>query len=279
MVNRKELNPNASPQAAFGARLRSLREARGLRQDELGALMGYSGKHISAIETGRKTPSLPFSRATDVAFGLEGTGDTFERAWRELKHGALLEGFPEYVGYESRAVEIRLYEVGIVPGLLQTPEYASALAEEQIKRGAITPAQAHERVSLVAERQVVLARTPPPLILVVLDESCIRRPVGEPEVMREQLSRLLEFAERPNTALQVADFAMGARRPFDLPVTVATLPDRSLVFYAESAARGHVERDGRFITPILTDYHHMQKYALPQAQSLTMIDQVRKGTP
>ncbi|MFI1825064.1 helix-turn-helix domain-containing protein [Streptomyces sp. NPDC020412] len=278
MVNRKELNPNASPQAAYGARLRSLREARGLRQDELGALMGYSGKHVSAIETGRKTPSLPFSRSTDVAFGLEGTGDTFERAWRELKHGALLEGFPEYVGYESRAVEIRLYEVGVVPGLLQTPEYASALAEEQVKRGAITPAQAHERVSLVAERQAVLARTPPPLVLVVLDESCIRRPVGEPAVMNAQLERLMEFAERPNAALQVANFEMGARRPFSLPLYVLTLPDRVLMSYAESAHRGHLERDGKFVLPILTDYHHMQKYALPQAQSLAMIDQVRKGT-
>ncbi len=207
------------------------------------------------------------------------SGDTFEREWREIRHGALLEGFPEYVGHEGRAAEIRLYEVGVIPGLLQTPEYASVLAASAVKRGAITPDQADERVSLVAERQEALVRTPPPLVLVVLDESCIRRPIGEPAVMDAQLVRLVEFAELPNTVLQVAPFDMGARRPFNLPITVLTLPDRSLMSYAESAQRGHLDRESTSVLPMLTAYHQLQAEALSQAASVAMINQLRKGTP
>ncbi|MFE2288089.1 helix-turn-helix domain-containing protein [Streptomyces sp. NPDC059443] len=277
-MNRKELNPEAGPEAAFGARLRSSREERGWKQDELGERMGYSSTHISAVETGRKISTLRFSRSADAVFGTAGTEDTFERQWREIRHGVLLEGFPEFLGYESRAVEIRLYEVGVIPGLLQTPQYATVLAESAVKRGASTPDQAAERIAIVADRQEVLLRTPPPLVLAVLDESCIRRPLGGPEVMREQFTRLLEFAERPNTVLQVAPFEMGERRPFNLPVTVLTLQDRSIMSYAESAQRGHLERENNSVVPMLTAYHQLQAEACTQAASVAMIDQLRKGT-
>ncbi|MGA5559894.1 helix-turn-helix domain-containing protein [Streptomyces platensis] len=278
-MNRKELTPDSSPQAAFGARLRSSREARGWTQDELAELMGYSSTHVSAVETARKPPTLRFSRSADRTFGTEGTVDTFERQWREIRHGSLLEGFPEYVGHEGRAAEIRLYEVGIIPGLLQTSEYASVLAGSAVKRGAITPEQADERVSLIAERQATLVRTRPPLVFVVLDESCIRRPIGGSAVMDAQLARLVEFAEMPNTVLHVAPFDMGERRPFDLPITVLTMSDRSLMSYAESAQRGHLERESTSVLPILTAYHQLQADARSQAASVAMINDLRKGTP
>lgn len=202
----------------------------------------------------------------------------FERQARAARDTALLEGFPEYVGHESRAVEIRLYEVGVMPGLLQTPEYATALAESAVKRGAITPEQALQRVELVAERQASLLRPDPPLVLVVLDESCIRRPVGGPDVMNAQLDRLLEFGELPTTVLQIAPFAMGAGRPFDLPLYILTMPDRSLMSYAESAQQGHLERESTFVLPLLTAYHQLQAEAPSQPASLAMIEQLRKGT-
>lgn len=100
-MNRKELNPDSSPQAAFGARLRSSRESHGWKQEDLAEHMGYSSTHISAVETGRKIPTLRFSRSADRAFGTEGIADTFERQWREIKHGALLEGFPESWGTKA----------------------------------------------------------------------------------------------------------------------------------------------------------------------------------
>ncbi|GCD35380.1 transcriptional regulator [Streptomyces chrestomyceticus JCM 4735] len=278
-MNRKELNPDSSPQAAFGARLRSSRESHGWKQEDLAEHMGYSSTHISAVETGRKIPTLRFSRSADRAFGTEGIADTFERQWREIKHGALLEGFPEFVGHEGRAAEIRLYEVGVMPGLLQTSDYASALADSAVRRGAITAEQASERVSLVAERQAVLRRTSPPLVLAVLDESCLRRTVGEPAVMEAQFAHLIDFAKLPNTILHVAPFTMGADRPFDLPITVITLMDRSLMSYAESAQRGHLERECTSVVPLLTAYHQLQAAALSQSASVAMIEQLRKGTP
>ncbi|MFE7120512.1 Scr1 family TA system antitoxin-like transcriptional regulator [Streptomyces sp. NPDC057654] len=277
-MNIKELHPDSSPQAAFGARVRKEREDRGWKQEGLAEQTGYSSTHISAVETGRKMPTLRFARQVDIAFGIVNSAETFEHQWREMKHGSLLEGFPEFVGYEGRAVEIRLYEVGVIPGLLQTPEYATVLARSTAKRGAITREQADERIALVAERQAALVRSSPPLVFVMLDESCIRRPMGEPHVMDAQLARLVEFAELPNTMLQVAPFEMGERRPFDLPITVLTMADRSLMSYAESAQQGHFERESTCVVPLLTAYHQLQAEAPSQAASVTMINQVRKGT-
>ncbi|MFF2958419.1 helix-turn-helix domain-containing protein [Streptomyces sp. NPDC057963] len=278
-MNRKELDPESSPEAAFGARIRRLREERGWKQEELADRMGYSGTHISAVETGRKMPTLRFSRNADQVFGTGETADTFERQYREIRHGSLLEGFPQYVGYEGRAAEIRLYEVGIVPGLLQTQGYARALAEGDVWRGSITSEQAADRVSFLAERQAVLVRPRPPTMLVVMDESCVRRRVGGDEVMAAQLDRLLEFAELPNTVLQIAPFDMAERRPFNLPMNLLTLSDLSAVAYAESQMRGHVERDTTLVLPLLAAYHQLQAEALSQAASVTMIREARKGTP
>ncbi|MFE3017037.1 helix-turn-helix domain-containing protein [Streptomyces sp. NPDC059256] len=279
MANRKELDPDASPQASLGARLRREREQRGWTQREFGAQMQYSPTQVSHVETGLKIATLPFCRRADAVLGLAGTEESFEREWLGMKYGALLEGFPGFIGYERRAVEIRLYEVGVIPGLFQTAEYAATIEDHSVARGAITPEHARERVAIVADRQTAIERTPRPLIHAVLDESCVRRHVGGPEVMRAQYDKLLEFAEQPNAMLQIAPFSMGERRPFNLPVTILTLPGRSVMSYAESAHRGHLERDSRFVDPTLSAYYQLQKYALPQADSVSMINEVRKGTP
>lgn len=239
--------------------------------------MEYSSVHISSVETGRKLPTIPFARSADRALGLVGTMDTLERETMELTRGSLLEGFTEYVTHEGRAVEVRLYEVGVIPGLLQTSEYAATLEADAVRRESITPDQAQERVALVSRRQEAVTRTPSPLIHAVLDESCVRRPMGDPAVMQEQFDRLLRFAEMPNTVFQVAPFTMGARRPFSLPVTVLTMADRSVMSYAESTQRGHLERDNAAVTLILKAYHQLQAEALSQAASVAMIEELRKG--
>ncbi|OKJ00651.1 DNA-binding protein [Streptomyces sp. CB01249] len=279
MVNIKELNPDASPQAAYGARLRRMREARGWIQDHIATMVGCTGRHVSAIETGRKSATLPFSRRLDVALELVGTPDSFEREWREMKHGSLLEGFPEYVGYEGRAVEIRLFEVGIIPGLMQTQEYARAVAEGDLQRGSITPEQADERVSVLLERQAALVRPRPPMVFVVMDESCLLQAIGGPKVMKAQLERLEELASLPNWFVHVAPFAIGARRAFDRPVYLLTLADRSVVAYAESQMQGYVDREPSSVVPMLTAYHQLQGETLSKAASLAMISQLRKGAP
>ncbi|WP_411141233.1 helix-turn-helix domain-containing protein [Streptomyces sp. x-80] len=278
-MNRKELNPDSSPQAAFGARLRSLRESRGWKQSDLAVPMGYTASHISSVETGYKLATLRFSRTADQVFGLAGTAESFERQFREIRHGALLEGFPEYLGHEGRAAEIRLFESGLIPGPLQTREYAQALADSAVRRGVITDEQADERVSFLIERQAALVRPLPPVVIVVLDESCVRRPIGGPGVMGAQLDRLVEFAKQSNTVLQLAPYSIGERRPFDRLVNLLTLHDRSVVSYVESQTQGQLDRELASVLPLVRAYHQLQAEALSQAASVAMIEQLRKGTP
>ncbi len=97
--------------------------------------------------------------------------------------------------------------------------------------------------------------------------------------MDAQLKRLVEFAALPNSVLQVAPFAMGDRRPLSLPLYILTMENRALLSYAESAQRGRLERESPSVVPLLTAYHQLQAEALSQAESVAMINQLRKGIP
>ncbi|MEU5978193.1 helix-turn-helix transcriptional regulator [Streptomyces sp. NPDC047315] len=271
------MNPDRSPQAAFGARLRRLREAQGWTQDDLGERMGYSGRHVSAVEVGRKVPTLPVARSADTALGLVGTADSFEREWHDMVHGVMLEGFPEYVGYEGRAAEIRLFEVGAIPGLLQTPEYATAIEESVVMHGAIPPEQAVERIEFLTDRQAVPARHLPPVVIVVLDESCIRRMVGGRTVMAAQLASLIDFAERSHTVLQLAPYELGECRPFKRQINLLTMADRAVMSYVESETQGLLDREIGSVLPLVRAYHQLQAVSLSQTESIDMINEARKG--
>ncbi|NJQ06087.1 helix-turn-helix domain-containing protein [Streptomyces lonarensis] len=275
-MNRRDIDPTTSAAAAFGARLRSLRDERGWTQEDLASRIGCTGSHISAVETGRRSPTQRFAAGADRALGTSGR---LERQSRSVRETSLLEGFPEFVALEASAAEIRLFEVGIIPGLLQTPDYAEAITRGAVRRGAITEQQAEERLTLLAKRQDSLLRSPAPLVYAVLDEGCIRRTVGGPQTMAAQLDHLLLLAERSSVVVQLTPFDLGERRAFDLPVTLLTLRDRSQIAYSESAQSGRLERETRYVQPLVTAYHHLQVEASPQEQSLAAIEQLRKGTP
>ncbi|ALM40595.1 toxin-antitoxin system, antitoxin component, Xre family [Streptomyces sp. FR-008] len=206
-----------------------------------------------------------------------GTGDLLARKVRAVRNTSLLEGFPEFVKQEMAATEIMLFELGIIPGLLQTSEYAEAVTQGAVSRGAISEQQADERLTLLAKRQAALLREPTPFMYVVLDESCIRRLVGGPTVLAAQMDRLLEVANLPSVVMQVAPYDLGERRSFDLPVTLLTTRERTILAYAESAQQGLLERDYNAVRPLLTAYHQLQAEALSQAASKAMIEHVRKG--
>ncbi|MFB7591693.1 Scr1 family TA system antitoxin-like transcriptional regulator [Streptomyces sp. NPDC056169] len=277
MVNRKELDPDGGLAAAYGARLRRLREERGWKQEDLAARTSYSGKHVSAVETARRSPTLKLSREIDSAFGLTGTAQSFEREWQRMRDGVLLEGFPEYVHYERQAVEIRMFDIGIIPGLFQTAEYAEVLAAFNVERGSVTADQAAQRVDILRERQEILERRRPPMHFAVLDESCLRQMVGGPDVMAAQLDRLVELAARPFTFVQVAPFSMGERRPSHMPLTLLTLADRSMLAYTEAQARGRLVRERVTLTYLNATYHRLAAEALSPADSLAMIKALRES--
>ncbi|EFL02228.1 MULTISPECIES: helix-turn-helix transcriptional regulator [unclassified Streptomyces] len=274
-MNEALLDADRGPREALGVKLRQLRKARGWTQEDLADRSAYSPTHISAIETGRKPPTLRLSRDLDRIFGL--SEDTFERDFYNLRNGALLEGFAAYVKEEERAVEIRLFEIGLVPGLLQTPAYARALAEADVWRGLITEGQAEHRLTYLAKRQASLQRLRPPMMLVIMDESCLRHRVGSEGVMQEQFEALAAFAARPNAVLQVAPHALGQARPFNLPVYLLTMADGSQVGYAESQIQGQMEREPSRLLGIRAAYHHLMAEALSPSATVALITQARKG--
>ena len=267
------LDPSSSPWAAYGTQLRRSRKAKGLSQAQFGKLIGYSATYVSYLERGQRPATLHISVAADAA--LE-TGGTLELMWWSLRHAALVEGFPEFAGHEARADELRMFELNVIPGLFQIEEYAAALAMGDVRRGNITQGQAEERVAFLATRQQLLLRDPAPAVYAILDESCLRRPIGGRQVLHAQLRHLEELSQRPNIILQVAPFDLAERAPFTLAMTLLTLPDRTLLGYSESLQRGLLERDIPATRAWEKGYDRFQVEALSRAASLDMIRAVRE---
>ncbi|MFD4398306.1 helix-turn-helix domain-containing protein [Kitasatospora sp. NPDC058478] len=272
-MNRKKLDPASSPYATLGIQLRRSREARGLTQTELGEAIAYSGAYISSIERGIRAPSRRFVDLVDEHLA---TGGTLGLMLDQLEHSILIEGFPEYAEKEAEANTIRLFESGVIAGLLQTPDYAAAYEQAPVKRGTVTQQQADERVRFLLSRQERINRASPPYVQAVLDEWSLRRPIGGPAVMARQLAHLEELANRPNMTIQVAPLSLGEHRPFAHPVTLLTMPNRSLLGYSESHLRGLLERDAESLAGWAREYDRLQAEALPLAPSLELIRLVRK---
>ncbi|WP_043464268.1 helix-turn-helix transcriptional regulator [Kitasatospora sp. MBT66] len=271
-MNRKKLDPAKSAAAAFGAQLRSSRDAANLTQDGLGIVIGYSSTYISAIEVGRRSPSLKFAKAADRALD---TGQTLELMWWGVKRSAL-PGFPEHAAQEARSTKIRVFEPSIIPGLLQTPAYAAAHASASVRRGSITQPEADERLTFLAARQKLLKRAKAPLMHAVIDESGIRRRTGGIEVMRAQLDHLVTMAARPHVVLQVAPFSLIDPVPFSGFVTLLTFADRTVNGYTESADRGFVIRDPDTVASWERAYDRLQVEALSMTATLDLIRETRR---
>ncbi|MGA5823210.1 helix-turn-helix domain-containing protein [Kitasatospora sp. NPDC094028] len=273
-MNRKELDPEASPAAKFGAEVRSLRESLGWTQEHLATLTGYSAVHISAVETGRKPPTQRFARRLDAAFE---TQDRFEREWRKSGRSVLFEGFDEYLRSESEAVVLRLFEINVIPSLFQTPEYARVYQEAKVHRGRATQQQADERLAMLFHRQQRLHQQPALRVHAVMDEGCLRRAIGGHDVMVEQLQYLEELAVRPQMVIQVSPFSLGEDRPFPHPVTLLTMPNRTIVGYGETVRRGFLEREPQTLAEWAGEYDHLQVEALSRVASIEFIREVRRG--
>ncbi|MER7765729.1 helix-turn-helix transcriptional regulator [Kitasatospora sp. NPDC096140] len=273
MVNIKEIDPESGPWAPFAVQLRNSRRAKGLKQFQLARRCGVSASYVSFVELARRPPSKKFAAKADEV--LE-TGGTLMLMYFQAKHTALVPGFPEYANYEAAAEKIRLFEINVIPGLLQTRAYAVAWEQGNLRRGTVTPEQAHERIEFLLARQHIYDRTPPPLLHAVIDESCLRRPIGGLDVMVEQLLHLEEMATRPKVIIQVAPYSLGEDRPFTRLVHLLTMPDRKALSYGETEQRGYLDRDAESITALADDYDRLVAEALSQTQSVAMIRAVRR---
>jgi transcriptional regulator with XRE-family HTH domain len=205
MVRPKDLNPDDSPRAFYGARLRSAREQAGLSQDRLGAKVFCSGAYIAQIETMVRSPQAPLGRLIDRELGT----DIFEGLARAIANDSPLEDyFQAAAELEARAREICAYAPLFVPGPLQTAGYARSVFEAA--RPACTAAQIEDRVAARMCRAALLDHETTPQYWGVLDEAVLRRPVGGSAVMAEQLGHIADLADRRRIDVQVLPFARGA---------------------------------------------------------------------
>ncbi len=145
-----------------------------------------------------------------------------KRGWWQPYGAAIPDWFSTYVGLESEASLIRTYEAQLVPGILQTEAYARAVLQ-----AAPIPESAPEierQVRLRLDRQASLDSDAPPQLRVILDESVVRRVVGGPKTMREQLDHLIAVSDETNIDIAVLPFEAGAHSGFDGPFVLLEFP-------------------------------------------------------
>ncbi|KOG42978.1 helix-turn-helix domain-containing protein [Streptomyces resistomycificus] len=205
-------------QVVLGRRLQELREAAGLKREEAAQVLRVAPATVRRMEMAEVALKIPYVQVLLETYGVgeEETSafvDLAEEAnrpgWWQRFHDVLPEWFSLYVSLEGAARIIRSYEPHFVPGLLQTEAYARAVMEAGTI-GQTGPGAIERHVSLRMERQRLLERAEAPHLWVIMDETVLRRPVSMcGEVMRDQLDRLLEFAEQDRVTLQVAEFAQG----------------------------------------------------------------------
>ncbi|MFE3928265.1 Scr1 family TA system antitoxin-like transcriptional regulator [Streptomyces sp. YIM B13508] len=259
--------------ALFGARVRRLRTAAGLTQAELGALVHVVSTRITQIEraSGAK-PTLELARALDAALGAD---DLLVELWPYVYREAFPDWSRKFMEYSERAVVVRQYAAHVVPGLLQTEDYARAvLGLDALLTG---EEQLEERVSARMGRQDRLMSADRPELCVILDEAVLRRPIGGAAVMRKQLRRLLDAAEERHISVQVLPFDQGGHEAMGGSLTVLTLPDGSDVAYTEGADYGQLVEEPANIARYKLIYDRLRAAALPPIMSLDMVRSAMEG--
>jgi transcriptional regulator with XRE-family HTH domain len=212
-----EVPANRSPtvrRRELGALLRALRQEHGWTAEEVAERLLVSPSKISRQETGQRGVSQRDIRDLCDLYGVEGeprqrlidlASEGKQRApWQPT-------GLPysTYVGLEAEAVSISDYGLCVMPGLLQTPQYARAVVEAMVPRW--VPDIVEERVQGRLSRQErILAGPGAPRFEAVVDESVLHRVVGSPAIMRAQLEHLLALSEQPTITVRVIPYSAGA---------------------------------------------------------------------
>jgi transcriptional regulator with XRE-family HTH domain len=226
--------------ALFSEELRRARAAAGLAQDQLAERVGYSPSLVAHVETGSRAPSLDFARRGDEALG---TGGLLARLQPFVRSEAYPAWFRDWVEIEREAVSLRWFEPLLIPGLLQTEEYARAVLAAA--HPASPEAEVERLVSARMDRQAILDQAEPPLLWVILDEGVLTRPVGGPAVMRDQIERLVKAARQPRIVLQVVPSGVGAHAGLDGHFVLASFDGWPDVVYLNNTLAGQVvERPG-----------------------------------
>jgi transcriptional regulator with XRE-family HTH domain len=267
--------------------LRRLREAARLTCEEVAEHLECSASKISRVETGRVSVSPRDVRDMLELYGVSGeqreslvqlARDSRQKGWWHAYSDTMQPQMATYIGLESAASEIRIYEVSLIPGLLQTEDYARAV----IKAGMVnSPAEDVERrVALLMARQPAVVREDPPKIWAVLDEAALWRRVGGAGVMRLQLEHLLAQAALPNVAVQVIPFGGGAHPAMGRPFIILVFPERvdTDVVYLEDLTSALYLEDIAEVDRYNVFFNHLRATALSFDDSAAVITSVLKET-
>ncbi|MFB6838157.1 Scr1 family TA system antitoxin-like transcriptional regulator [Streptomyces sp. NPDC056361] len=227
MPAQNEIDPSESLESFIADMIRDARKRREWRQQDLAAKVFSSTTRISEIENG-DPPDLKLGRQLDQVLELGGALANLlvirdRTAFRDYAQGFLRD--------QARARTIHEFSL-VVPGLLQTPEYARAIMQQADPAGSNDIDGAVRRR---AERQAVFDGPHPPWFWVVLDENALSKVIGSKQVMRGQIERLLEAVERPFINVQILE---ADRAAISGSVSLLTLPSGERTAYTEGFSTG-----------------------------------------
>ncbi|HEU5427770.1 MAG TPA: helix-turn-helix transcriptional regulator [Actinocrinis sp.] len=270
--------------------LKRLRIAAGLTGEQvaerLAPLGRWSASKVSRIETGQV--AVHHGDVADLLdlYGLDAgpardelieiARESGKRGWWQSYRDVLPGHITPILDFEAETSAMRFMHNQLVPGLLQTPDYARALIRSCRPEA---PAEEVDRlVELRLDRQKLLERADPPQLWVILDEAAIRRPVGGVQAMRSQLNRLLERAVDPGTVVQVIPFTAGEHTGLDMPFTILSFPadeDPDVVYLEQHTTACYVEDEGD-VKLYNVYFDHLRASALGPRESRTLIHDVTK---
>ncbi|MET8383227.1 helix-turn-helix transcriptional regulator [Streptosporangium canum] len=246
-----------TPQAIWGRELRHYRKKAGLTQGQLSEKIHFSESLISGVETGQLPASPEFAETCDGALN---TGGALHRLLDWRKGQVFPSWFGEWPDKEEVATALRTYEPILVPGLLQTSEYA-----HEVLYGDEVAVQAR-----LARQKIFQREDPaPPMLRCVIDEAVLHRLIGTPEIMRAQLEHLMSMVTA-RLSVQVVPLG-GMRAGLEGGFIIATLEGGSEVAYFDTAVRGLVTNDQDDVAAAVERFEAIRIEALPLRMSMDLI--------
>jgi len=252
----------------FAEVLREARHKAGLSSDELGAKLGYSGALIRSIESGHRTPQPDFARRADEFFGYP---KIFEKMEERLRDLPFPPSYRPFVPHERAARVLRMFQVTLIPGLFQTPEYARAMLAA---RPHVNADEVENLVSARLTRQEILDGEDAPLIYAVIDEAALHRQVGGPKVMRDQLEHLVAMSRRPAITVQVIPFSLGEHIGLQGGLVIAQDGDGAVTVFLDNLADGQVTDNEETVSQVTQRFEALRGEALPKGASRDLIQTI-----
>lgn len=272
-MRERELDPGASPAAFFGNEVREARTRAKMSQPALGAAVGYDGTYVSKVETGTIVPDDDFVNGLDRVFPhMNGWFARFKDNSRKWE-GQYPAWFKDWVDAEEHARVIRWWEPLLIPGLLQTADYARELfrAWQTVEDSDFVERSVAARL----DRQTIFDRPDPPTLLAVIDEPVLWRGIGNSETMRSQMEYLIDMSMRPNVSVHIVPADVGGHAGLLGAFIVADLDsESSRVVYLETPDQGLISDAPSLATKILGVFERVRSEALPKGASHDLIRRV-----